>query len=168
MYVHVSSRTTLASGASTRQLAEDLGRLLAYLKGAEKGNQLDAVAELELSVSQARTLVMLERLGGAAAVGVLAGRLPLSQGATSRVVEGLHQAGLVERQEDPSDRRVKRVTITDAGRATVERFDEFRAAKAAVLHDFAELLGEDDRAQLGEVLARVLALPEIAAAEDCG
>ena len=61
---------------------------------------------------------------------MLAGRLPLSQGATSRVVEGLHRGGLVERQEDPSDRRVKRVTITASGRATVERFDEFREAKA--------------------------------------
>jgi DNA-binding MarR family transcriptional regulator len=165
--MHASTRATVAADISTRQVAEDLGRLLAYLKGAAKGNPLDAVAELELSVSQARTLVMLDRLGGAAAVGVLAGRLPLSQGATSRVVEGLHKAGLVERQEDPSDRRVKRVTITAAGRETVERFDEFREARVAALHEFAELLDRDDRVLLGKALARVLALPELAAEEDC-
>jgi DNA-binding MarR family transcriptional regulator len=165
--MHVSTDATLAPEITPQQLADDLGRLMDYLKGAAKGNPLDAVAELELSVSQARTLVMLDRLGGSAAVGVLAGRLPLSQGATSRVVEGLHRGGLVERQEDPSDRRVKRVTITPAGRATVERFDEFREAKVAALHDFAALLDSDDRALLGAALARVLSLPEIAPGDGC-
>jgi DNA-binding MarR family transcriptional regulator len=165
--VHVSTGATVAAEVTTEQLAADLERLLAYLKGAAKGNPLDAIAELELSVSQARTLAMLDRIGGQAAVGVLAGRLPLSQGATSRVVECLHRAGLVERQEDPSDRRVKRVTITDAGRETVARFDEWREARAAALHEFAALLDREDRIALGGVLARALALPEIAAADGC-
>jgi DNA-binding MarR family transcriptional regulator len=159
--------SAVATDITPQQLADDLGRLLAYLKGAAKGNPLDAVAELELSVSQARTLVKLDRLGGTAAVGVLAARLPLSQGATSRVVEGLHRAGLVEREEDPGDRRVKRVTITAAGRETVERFDEFRDARVAALHDFAALLDPADRALLGSALARVLALPELSAREAC-
>jgi len=165
--MHVSSAGTLAAEISPQQLAGDLERLLAYLKGAAKGNPLDAVAELELSVSQARTLVMLDRLGGSAAVGVLAGRLPLSQGATSRVVEGLHRGGLVERQEDPSDRRVKRVTITASGRETVARFDEFREARVAAIHEFAQLLDSEDRMLLGSALARVLALPELAVADGC-
>jgi DNA-binding MarR family transcriptional regulator len=165
--MHASHGATVAAEITPEQVAADLERLLAYLKGAAKGNPLDAVAELELSVSQARTLVKLDRLGGTAAVGVLAGRLPLSQGATSRVVEGLHRAGLVERQEDPSDRRVKQVTITESGRETVARFDEWRDARVAALRDFAALLDGDDRILLGGVLERALALPEIVASEGC-
>ena len=68
--------------------------------GRRHGSPLDAVAELELTFSQARTLLALDRLGGSASVGKLAERLPLSQGATSRVVESLQRIGLVERQED--------------------------------------------------------------------
>jgi DNA-binding MarR family transcriptional regulator len=159
--VHVSSDATLAADVSPRRLADDLGRVLDYLKGAATGSELDAVAELELSVSQARTLVKLDRLGGTAAVGELAGHLPLSQGATSRVVESLVQGGLAERQEDPCDRRVKRVTVTAAGREIVERFDELRAARVAAVRELAAALGPEDRALLSAGLARVLALPEL-------
>ncbi len=147
------------------QLAEDLSRLVRYLRGGATGSPLDAVAELELSFSQARTLLALDRLGGTASIGKLAERLPLSQGATSRVVEGLQRAGLVERQEDTVDRRIKRVRITPTGRDTVARFDEFREAKMAALRQLVSMLDPDDRELFGKLLRRIVALPPLLASE---
>lgn len=146
---------------SVEQLAEDLSRLVRYLRGGATGSPLDAVAELELSFSQARTLLTLDRLGGSASIGKLAQRLPLSQGATSRVVEGLQRAGLVERQEDAADRRIKRVRITPAGRETVARFDEFREAKMAALRELVAMLDPADRELFGKLLRRIVTLPAL-------
>jgi DNA-binding MarR family transcriptional regulator len=147
------------------QLAEDLNRLVRYLRGGATGNPLDTVAELELSFSQARTLAALDRLGGSASIGKLAEQLPLSQGATSRVVEGLQRGGLVERHEDAADRRIKRVRITPTGRETVARFGEFREAKTAALRDLISMLDAEDRELFGKLLGRIVALPPVLASE---
>jgi DNA-binding MarR family transcriptional regulator len=47
--------------------------------------------------------------------------------ATSRLVDGLVRRGLVERQEDPADRRVRRVAIAKDGEALLRRFERTRA-----------------------------------------
>lgn len=40
------------------------------------------------------------------------------------IVDGLEERGLAHRQTDPTDRRVKLVSLTEAGRAAVERSHE--------------------------------------------
>ena len=78
----------------------------------------------------------------------------LSIATAGRTVDRLVQAGLVDRREDPGDRRVKLVTLTDQGRETVEkqldikrdlvgRFidglpDEFRAALTSALRNIVD------------------------------
>ena len=49
-------------------------------------------------------------------VGTLADRLDLPANGLAPVLDRLVKAGLVERQRDPSDRRVHRMRLTDAGR----------------------------------------------------
>jgi DNA-binding MarR family transcriptional regulator len=164
--MHGSAKAGIeAQAATVERVAEDLNRLVRYLRGGATGSPLDAVAELELSFSQARTLAALDRIGGSASIGKLAEQLPLSQGATSRVVEGLQRGGLVERQEDLTDRRIKRVRITPAGRETVARFGEFREAKTAALRELLAQLEPDEREQFGKLLARIVALPALRASE---
>jgi len=65
-------------------------------------------------------------------VSAIAAALRLSPAATSHLVDRLVQAGLVERREDPDDRRAKRVAVTAAGvtltaRVQTERTREFAA-----------------------------------------
>lgn len=117
------------------------------------GEPLDVVAELDLSISQARLLIILSKMGGEAAVGELAERLPLSPAAASRAVEGLHQAGLVRRHEDSADRRIKQVAITDEGRHVTERFMQSRMN---ALREFAEQLTGEERAALSSAIGRIL------------
>jgi DNA-binding MarR family transcriptional regulator len=49
-------------------------------------------------------------------VGALADRLDLPANGLAPVLDRLVKAGLVERRRDPSDRRVHRMSLTDAGR----------------------------------------------------
>jgi len=58
---------------------------------------------------------------GACTIGEIADSCELSPAATSHLVDRLVRLGLVHRVEDAADRRQKRVTVTKAGIAMVDR-----------------------------------------------
>jgi DNA-binding MarR family transcriptional regulator len=64
------------------------------------------------------------------------------------------RTGFVSRREDEHDRRVKRVTITEAGRTALRQFTD---AKRERLRQFAAELSEDERRALSEAIAPILA-----------
>ena len=57
---------------------------------------------------------------GACAVSDIGGHLGVTSAAASQMVERLVQQGLLQRSEDPHDRRVKKVVLTPQGQALVE------------------------------------------------
>jgi DNA-binding MarR family transcriptional regulator len=67
-------------------------------------------------------------------------------------VDELEDAGLVERRPDPADRRVRLVTVTDAGRTALAR------ARSVVARTEDDLLADlgDDRATLRRLLLTAL------------
>ncbi len=71
---------------------------------------------------------------GPQTIGQLATGIGVSQGWASRVVDEMERAGYVERQRDPDDRRVVRVTLVPAAVARVERVYRWRgdAVEAAL------------------------------------
>ena len=72
-------------------------------------------------------------------------------------VRRLEDAGLVTRTTDPVDARAVRITITEAGVATLARV---RADRAAVIDPLLADLDDDERQTLGsavEILGRLLA-----------
>ena len=71
----------------------------------------------------------------------------------SRAVDGLVQRGDVKRQEDPSDRRSKLVTVSARGRATYERVVAIRVAG---IEQFVEELEPDQREALGAALGPIV------------
>jgi DNA-binding MarR family transcriptional regulator/GNAT superfamily N-acetyltransferase len=95
---------------------------------------------------------MLWEIGDGADVRELRARLGLDSGYVSRILRGLEDEGLIEIAPDPEDRRVRRVTRTDAGRAECEELDRRSDALATSLLD---PLGEAQRAKLVEAMARV-------------
>jgi DNA-binding MarR family transcriptional regulator len=48
-------------------------------------------------------------------------RMEITSAAASQLIDRLVQAGLVERAESPDDRRVRRIALTDKGRALIEK-----------------------------------------------
>ena len=93
------------------------------LLGAVEG---DSAGGAELSMTQLATLYMLDA-GEPVPLGALAERVGRSLSATSRLVDGLVRRGLVERQEHPTDRRVRRVALDKDGAALLRRLESTRA-----------------------------------------
>lgn len=89
---------------------------------------------LEMTFSQ---LVAIAVVGdhGSRTISQIAEMADLSHNATSRLVDRLVQAGFLLRNEDPSDRRQKRVELTEKGEAfmpevrtaSLEAYDELLA-----------------------------------------
>lgn len=88
---------------------------------------------------------------GATTIGALAAELGLDATTVTRQVAAMDADGLVRRSRDPHDGRACLVELTDEG---VARMREVRAAReervARLLHDWTD----DDRRELGALLAR--------------
>ena len=86
--------------------------------------------------------------------------MPLSLPAASRTVDDLVRRGMVQRHEDTEDRRMKRIQLTDEGRAVIRRVN---AARLVGLEQFTENLNDDERRLLAAALSELLRRADIAA-----
>ena len=83
--------------------------------------RLDEFEDLDMTISQIKTLLLLERLGPLrmGSISMHVGR-PLS--ATTTVVDRLVEKRLVDRSTHPDDRRVVLCELTEEGREAIHRF----------------------------------------------
>jgi DNA-binding MarR family transcriptional regulator len=120
--------SALASGprlANVRQISERvaMGRALWRELVVGFASQL---GELRLGFTQLAALYVLAD-GSTTTIGELAESLSRSPSATSRLVDGLVKRRLVERHEEPEDRRQRSVALTHRGRALLRVVDRARA-----------------------------------------
>lgn len=83
-----------------------------------------ALADYGLSQATAWPVIWVGRLGDGVRQGVLAEAMGVEGPSVVRVVDQLESAGLIERREDPLDRRAKTLHLTQAGHALRERVEE--------------------------------------------
>ena len=107
-----------------------------------------------------KALCALDADGEDRSVKALAESMRVSLPAMSRAVDGLFERGFVQREEDPVDRRMKRVRLTDAGRSVPRLLNEKRLS---ALTDFIGTLDEDEAGQLEHALALIVRREDIAA-----
>ncbi|MER6361965.1 MarR family transcriptional regulator [Kitasatospora sp. NPDC001527] len=134
---------TLEAAAAVRSAAQALDRLRSLGAG---GRGLSAGA-----------LDLLARLGTASEDGLSIGELARAAGVSSRNVTGLvdtlERDDLVERVQDPRDRRSVRARITPAGQDWLEAFREpTQRALSAVFQGF----GEAELARLRHLCLRLI------------
>ena len=138
-------------------------RLRAAIRVLERELELDLRSQTSscgVSTPQCHVLLELDRRGSLT-VSALADAMGLDKSTLSRTLSGLGEAGLVDRTEEPADRRALRVTLTTAGRRAVQRIDGAcdgsyrelleripRGRRQAVL-EAAELLGDAMRTGRG-------------------
>jgi DNA-binding MarR family transcriptional regulator len=150
-----------ATAADRKALQGDLYALAAYLMRRGNVGTFNAIAEMDLSFTQIKALCALDADGRELSVGALAESLGTSLPAMSRAVDGLFERGLVGRDEDPADRRMKRVRLTAAGAKVPAVLSEGRLTALAELIDS---LGEDEARPLADALALIVERrPEVAA-----
>lgn|SRR5574339_498737 len=77
-------------------------------------------------------------------------RFDITNAAASQLVDKLVQTGLIQREEDPDDRRAKRVNLTEKGKAFIQKGLEQRYRWVDQL---AARLTSEEREKVGEALA---------------
>lgn len=150
------SATTAAQNALTR----DMYALVSHLMRVSNFETFGMIAELDLSFTQIKALCALDRENEERSVKALAESMGVSLPTMSRAVDGLYERGFVDRQEDPVDRRMKRVLLTQAGRAMTKTLAEGRLVG---IQSVLDSLSEEEEATLARALEMILARrPDIA------
>lgn len=97
-------------------------------------------------------LATLDRHGPGLRMSDLSGKLKVSNGNVTGIVDRLVTEGLVERVSVDGDRRAMRVRLTDSG---VVRFAEMAAAHEAWIDTLLQAYGADDLRALNTLLSRI-------------
>jgi len=141
-------------GETSEELFTCLEEFLQRVFSLAEVDAMDALVDLDVSFSQARTTFLLAHVAEPVPISVLARRLGLSQAAAGRNVDQLVQLGIAKRLESPDDRRVKLVSLSPAG---LEIADQHIEHKRRALRLVVERLPADDRERLITALRPILA-----------
>jgi DNA-binding MarR family transcriptional regulator len=140
-----STTTALGDPATTQQLDRELGERLLALMESFKDYFFSALSEIDLTPPQA---FALRQLHEPCPMRDLADAMGYDASHITGIVDRLERRGLVERRTDPTDRRVKLLVVTDAGRALQAEiearvFDQLPVLErlsVAQRHDLRDLL----------------------------
>ena len=116
--------------------------------------QSEVLAPHGLTINDFEALLHLSREDGHRLRRVdLADRLTLTASGVTRLLDGLHAAGLVRKAACSADARVTYAVLTDEG---AELLEELRTEHVEVLRSlFRDSLDEEEVAQLAELLGRL-------------
>lgn len=130
------------------------GLLLETNARLSKSLGLELEAQCELPLAWFEVLLQLRKSpDGRLKMAQVADAIVHSTGGTTRLIDRLEQAGLVERQLCPSDRRAIHVAITDLGNA---KLDEALSVHLEYLQDtLVSRLSADERATLTALLTKL-------------
>jgi len=149
MIACVQASTAPKQASANEQLAQDLAALIKYLLTYTGRDFFQAVDDLGLSFTQIKAAQLLAEQDEPLSLGAIGDHLGLSLPAVSRAVDGLVKRGLCTREEDPADRRSKRIVITKRGRRLYERVHDIRLTG---IREFVEELDPAVRDGLLEAL----------------
>jgi DNA-binding MarR family transcriptional regulator len=108
---HALSRDALILEITDR--FQEIGR-------AHARSTMPAWLELQLTLPQFKLLVIVSRLQYPA-VGLIAEHLGISESTASYLIDRLVEAGLVQRSDDPADRRRVRVRVSPSGGVLIDK-----------------------------------------------
>ncbi|MDI9895623.1 MULTISPECIES: MarR family winged helix-turn-helix transcriptional regulator [Nocardiaceae] len=115
-------------------------------------SHMSALEPFGLNPSQSRALHVLAREQESMRLRDLAEHLRIVARSATDIVDSLEAAQLVTRQPDPSDRRAVLVTLTDTGRALLDRIDDARRQVSSEMFDGLE---SAERVELNRLLAKI-------------
>jgi DNA-binding MarR family transcriptional regulator len=154
-----STETSSPNPPHRDELASDLYALVVFLHKNCNADLFAAMGVLELTITQIKLMHQLEAATRELTLKEAAELVPLSLPAASRTVDDLVRRGIIERHEDVEDRRMKRIWLTDEGRAVIRRLN---AARLTGFEQFTENLNDDERRLLAGALAKLLQRDEVA------
>jgi DNA-binding MarR family transcriptional regulator len=160
---HVTAQATPATPADRTghaDLAGDLYALIVFVHKHCNADLFEALGALELTLTQVKLLHHLEDQPRELTLKQAAELVHVSLPAASRMVDDLVRRGFAQRREDEEDRRMKRVCLTESGRAVIRRLN---AARLNGLEQFAKTLTTAERRSLAQALSKLLEREDVAA-----
>jgi len=128
------------------------GDLLMAVARRVRRAHLDALADWQVTPSQARALKVLARADGMRP-SALAEELQIAPRSATEVADALEERGWLQRRADPNDRRASVLSLTGSGRDLVAAIEDVRRqATEAVL----DVLTPAQRRTLHDILGIVL------------
>jgi DNA-binding MarR family transcriptional regulator len=143
----------LTKSTDREELSRDMAALANFLMRTANMGTFTAIAELDLSFTQIKALCALDADGEERSVKALADSLGVSLATMSRAIDGLFERGFVGREEDAADRRMKRVGLTDAGRAVPQALND---ARLSALQELMSSLVDEEADALAHALGLIL------------
>ena len=104
------------------------------------------------SLSQIAALFLIDR-NESYSISDIGGELEITNPAASQLLDRLVQQGLVVRSEDPNDRRLKQVTLSEQGKDLLEQGLQ---ARQKWLQDLIDLISPEEQGQVIESLKILL------------
>jgi DNA-binding MarR family transcriptional regulator len=136
------------------ELYEALAEFFQRIFSLAESGSMDSLIELDVSFTQARTMFLLAHTDGPLPINEIASQLGLSVAATGRNIDQLVRLGIVERHENPDDRRVKLVSLSPTG---FEVADQQFEQKRRAVRKFVDRLSATEAENLTQALRPILA-----------
>jgi MarR family transcriptional regulator for hemolysin len=137
---------------SQAHIQAELGLLVARLARVWRRKADQTLSAHGLSEATAHPLLILSRGGPNVRQGVLAEEMGLEGPSVVRLIDLLAAEGMVERREDPTDRRAKMLHLTDLGEA---KADEIKRVMWRLRADLMKGISPDELAVTFDVLRRI-------------
>jgi MarR family transcriptional regulator, transcriptional regulator for hemolysin len=137
---------------SPAHVQSELGLLVSRLARVWRRKADQALSEHGLSEAMSTPLLILSRGGKRVRQGVLANEMGIEGPSLVRLIDLLQAEGLVERLEDPTDRRAKMLHVTALGEAKVA---EINRVLQRVRAELMNGISSDDLATTFNVLRRI-------------
>jgi MarR family transcriptional regulator, organic hydroperoxide resistance regulator len=133
---------------STSQLIQTIRQFMDFAMHHSMRERAHFAKATGLSMPQFGILMQLHYRGNCG-ISDIGERFDITNAAASQLVEKLVQSGLIQREEDPNDRRAKLVNLTDKGREFIHQGIEERYRWVDQL---AAKLTAEERAKVDEAL----------------
>ena len=140
---------------SVYTLKDSLGYRLTELSGEMKAEMRRRVSEYGITTQQCAALIVLTR-GRDLNVTHLAEGIGVDFGGTSRLVDRLEAKGLVSARSDGTDRRARRIELSQKGRDVAEKA---LAASRATNELFLKRVTQKEAKQFRAILEKLLGAP---------
>jgi DNA-binding MarR family transcriptional regulator len=133
---------------SSSQLIQTIRQFLDFAMHHSMRERAHFAKAIGLSMPQFGILMQLHYRGNCG-VSDISDRFDITNAAASQLVDKLVQSRLVQREEDPHDRRAKLLNLTDKGKELIQKGIEERYRW---VDELAEKLTVEERTQISEAL----------------
>ncbi len=133
------------------RLLDEIGTLEIRLLASGLPEETSSLLDYEITLQQLRAFALIYARGQVA-INKVADALGIRPNVATGIVQRLVDRGLIKRREDPADRRVRLLTVTEQGLALIDQLAAIVMAKA---RERLERLSDARLGQLRDILTEM-------------